>query len=239
MDILSICALLEPPPQVARIPLSRPEISLLCAAQSPKRRREIDISRRLMRHGLRHGLKIPEHHLVWGDKGPVYLGATRDVGLSLSHSRGYAAVGLSNAGAIGVDIECNERHRPWQRMMRSMFCADDQNWVAGDAAEPGNEGTLERFLALWTAREAYAKFRRESVLARLSRPLFAECRVEADHLSLPNRTWVAVFPGPSWTAAVCRQRRKGSRPDEITELQASGVVSPLRARYLFRVLEHS
>jgi phosphopantetheinyl transferase len=239
MDILAICRLVEPPAQVATIPLSHHEREFLSRARTLKRRREIEVSRRLMRHGLRHGLKLPDEYLAWSDKGPAYHGNPGSVGLSLAHSPGYAAVGLSNAGVIGVDIECAERKRPWRPMMESMFCADDQRWIANDTDTPGSRSTLERFLAVWTAREAYAKFRRESVLSRLSQPLLKECEPENYVNEQLCRVCVAVFCAPDWTAAVCRHWRNGSRPDEIAELAANGVVAPLRARYLFCVVDQS
>src|SRR5690606_31059422 len=74
----------------------------------------------------------------------------------------------------------------------------DRDWILAATDESAR---ARRFLAVWTAREAFAKARRESVFDRLSRPLLQAC--EPDSRVHRVGPLVAVFHADAWTLALC------------------------------------
>lgn len=204
VDLVTVCDLHDPPPALASVSLSELELASLRRARSGRRRREIDVTRRLLRFGLRNALSCSDAPLAWNGRGPDYDDGVHKIGLSISHSRRFAAAALSLAGAVGVDVECPSPARPWRRIVDALFCDADRHWILAAGRE--GQDPAGRFLAVWTAREAFAKFRKESVLDRLARPLLA---YEATHENTGaagtprERPQVAVYSCASWTLAVC------------------------------------
>lgn len=73
---------------------------------------------------------------------------------NLSHTRGVVVVALSGTGEVGVDVE------PLDRSLADLAIADHYFAPAEAAALhglPGRTAQVERFLRLWTLKEAYIK----------------------------------------------------------------------------------
>lgn len=78
-----------------------------------------------------------------------------DVKLSfnLSHSRGMAAIALSAAGDVGVDIEECQRPRRVEKIFQRYFSKQEQQ----DLQNKTSAAQLSYFYQLWTLKEAYIK----------------------------------------------------------------------------------
>jgi 4'-phosphopantetheinyl transferase len=74
--------------------------------------------------------------------------------LSVSHSGGMAACGVSSSGSIGIDIEPLGRRARWQNVVNRWFAPDEQDWLlAGD----NHQDNASDFLKVWTLKEAWLK----------------------------------------------------------------------------------
>ena len=98
-----------------------------------------------------HGLK-----LLTDDNGKPFLNISSS--FSLSHSKGLLACALATDGAerdcpIGVDVECFARMSDAQmrRIAERWFTASERISFAEEPSE-------EKFLAIWTGKEAMAKY---------------------------------------------------------------------------------
>jgi len=205
MVYVAVCELGMPPPEVMEHPLSKDEEASLGRCRFSKRRREVDVSRRLVRYCLHEYLGVTGDAIKWGDTGPCYDDTHCDVRLSIAHSRSHAAVAVSNACAIGIDIETLDTSLRWRRIMDAMFCDEDVEWISRSHSR--DETTeLKRFMSVWTAREAYAKSRRASVLDQLSRPLLRDARGSwfKGKRATAAAARVEVAVDREWVAAVCR-----------------------------------
>ena len=69
--------------------------------------------------------------------------------ISLSHSDGWVAVAVSNAGPIGIDIEVHRPRRSFNQVAAAAFGPDEQGLVAAEGAPA--------FYRIWTLKEAMAK----------------------------------------------------------------------------------
>lgn len=232
MDHLAVCRLDAPVPPVMATPLSVGERKLLETCGSEKRRREVNVTRRLLRYGLHEYLGETGETVQWGETGPSYVGPRHDVGLSVSHDDRCAAIAWSASGRIGIDIESLESARPWRRIMAAMFSDDDIDWIMR-GAEKDSEPGLSRFLAVWTSREAYAKYSGGSVLGQLSRPLLRE--VEADERGGGARDigCVEVRIEAGRVTAVCRPLRRPMPGCSIYGPESLRDPVPYRADYTF------
>lgn len=79
---------------------------------------------------------------------------------SLSHCRGLQVVAF-HSGPIGVDAEPMARGVPWQRLAGRWFTSVEQQWLQ-EGAEPN-----ERFLLLWTLKEAWIKATHRGIASNL------------------------------------------------------------------------
>jgi len=96
---------------------------------------------------------LPALELVFGidtRKKPVFL-STTDFHFNLSHTRGFVLCGISDDGAIGVDVE-RIATAPIE-VMKRVFHLEEIQYVE-DA--PALERDL-RFYKIWTRKEAYTK----------------------------------------------------------------------------------
>lgn len=212
------------------MPLSKSEEALLASCRTSKRRREVHVSRRLMRYGLRKFLGMADDALEWYDSGPRYATTHQSVGLSVAHSRDRVAAAWSTKGRIGIDVE-NLLARPnWRRAMESMFCDEDIDWTTADGPK-GEAAGLRRFLAVWTAREAYAKYRGGSVLEHLSRPLL--CDAEDSDGPHADCARVEVNADEYKVVAVCRPWRNPMPVCLAWDFESRHAVSPRRADFVF------
>jgi hypothetical protein len=74
------------------------------------------------------------------------------VDISLSHGAGWIAVAGHVSGRVGVDVE-GARHVP-PTLTRRCLASPELSWLDGAADRAGRS---DRFLRLWTAKEAYLK----------------------------------------------------------------------------------
>ncbi|MGF6812607.1 4'-phosphopantetheinyl transferase [Paraburkholderia sp. Clong3] len=70
---------------------------------------------------------------------------------NLSHSGTWVAVGVSEHGPCGVDIEAQRQTRDWPAIADRFFCASERNAIA-NSVHP-----YSTFLGVWTSKEAYLK----------------------------------------------------------------------------------
>src|SRR5262249_36616063 len=69
--------------------------------------------------------------------------------VSLSHSGGWVACAISDAGPVGIDIEVHRPHRNLHGIAAAAFGPGEQTQVATDGAAG--------FYRIWTLKEAMAK----------------------------------------------------------------------------------
>ena len=81
--------------------------------------------------------------------GRLYLPDHPGIDFNLSHTGCWIALGICQAGWIGVDIETIEPAFPALEIAEEFFLPQERAWIA--------EGGVERFFQLWTAKEALMK----------------------------------------------------------------------------------
>ena len=205
-DYVSICSLDAPPGAVMAMPLSDEEQLVLERHLTSKRRREVNVSRRLMRYGLNNYLGLTEEGVEWSSTGPRYNTKEQNVGLGLSHSKSHVAAAFSAYGPIGVDIETTKTPRRWRQIMQLFFCPEDLNWITQQRPKTDYAGEQTRFLIIWTAREAYAKYYHESVFDNLSSPLPSLVDGEPIETIQKSEVQVDVKVSGRWVVALCRAK---------------------------------
>ncbi|MET3134531.1 4'-phosphopantetheinyl transferase [Oxalobacteraceae bacterium GrIS 1.11] len=112
--------------------------------------------RALVRHALAHVARYQpaQVEIVLGEAGKPVLARTPDQAgwhFNISHSGHMVACGLGGAG-IGIDIEMISRRIDHAAIAETYFSADEARWVT---ARP--DRVKQRFVALWTIKEAYLK----------------------------------------------------------------------------------
>lgn len=217
------------------IPLSVEEQISLKQARSRKRRREIAVSRRLMRYCLMHAASTADAPIEWTSTGPRYQGDRHDLGLSLSHSRHHAAVAVAPNQPIGIDVESLDTPRRWERIMNAVFCSQDIDWITRSPQASFESPGLQRFLVIWTAREAYAKYHRGSILDHISRPILRESSNAGTDLDTPGNVRIEVSTSVHRVIAVCRRTRKTIPDCRISDHEAPNGCSPYTADFAFIV----
>lgn len=108
---------------------------------------------------------------------------------SLSHTAGLCLCALSDAGAVGTDIE---RVRP-RRPGLPRYVMSEEELAAFD-------GTWEDFARIWTLKEAFVKLRGGSVFPPRKIPV-------------PPPVPCRCYAGEGWRAALCAEG--GELPEEI------------------------
>ncbi len=133
----------------------------------PAQQRLFGVSRFLLRTVLAHyGSTAPgAWRFVAGDHGKprVAPGSGPAPAFNLSHTAGVAVVAVTAGGEVGVDVENRDRRVQARRLGERFFSS-------AEAAELGGlpEAELrERFILIWTLKEAYVK----GLGLGLSRPL--------------------------------------------------------------------
>ncbi|GJL82851.1 MAG: hypothetical protein DHS20C01_24850 [marine bacterium B5-7] len=203
MDVLVLCSLESPPEVIRQTPLSKDETTVLKQCESIKRHREVSVSRRLMRYALQKHMQRSVRPLSWHRNGPRYQDGKSSLGLSIAHSKHFAAVALSDFGEIGVDVECADVSVSWRKIMLNVFNESDINWIIGQNGESSDVETKQRFLAIWTAREAYSKFYRRSIFNCLYHPRLNHACNTGVHNNDLN---IDVMVDSAWVSAVCRRK---------------------------------
>ena len=84
---------------------------------------------------------------------PKLASPWRDLSFNLSHAGDHALIAISNEGSVGVDIEQPSARIEMQSIAGHFFTVGERQVL--DAA--GEAARQSCFLAIWTAKEAYAK----------------------------------------------------------------------------------
>ncbi|MCC6809110.1 MAG: 4'-phosphopantetheinyl transferase superfamily protein [Deltaproteobacteria bacterium] len=84
---------------------------------------------------------------------PSVEGATID--FNLSHTKGLVAVGITDVGALGVDVETMDRRTDTLGVAQHSF----SDVEASDVTRVPEEQRSERFFRYWTLKESYIKAR--------------------------------------------------------------------------------
>ena len=69
-----------------------------------------------------------------------------DVGISISHTKGYAAAAINLSGAVGIDIE--HPRKQILKISKKFLHQDEQAWAEND---------IQKLTAIWCAKEALYK----------------------------------------------------------------------------------
>lgn len=79
----------------------------------------------------------------------------RSIRFNLSHTHGLVACAIGPQAELGVDVEAVQRLDDAEGVMELVLTPEERAW----AKTSGSGGTQDRFLALWTLKEAYIKAR--------------------------------------------------------------------------------
>ena len=144
--------------------LSQKEVDLLCSFLSEERleklsKKKEDKNAALLSYAL-FGLllKTPGLNFSCGAHNAPYLKGFPDLTISLSHTKGAAAVGISSH-PIGVDIEKSNRTLSDKVFLRM---------TDKEEAARFNKAAKEDRIALWTLKESYLKYRGTGLSAPLT-----------------------------------------------------------------------
>ncbi|WP_328186403.1 4'-phosphopantetheinyl transferase family protein [Marinobacter sp. OP 3.4] len=141
-------------------------------------------SRWLIRQSL-YGVSGKAPHLCRPVHGrPVASADPEGWFLSLSHSHGMSACGMSSHRGIGVDIEPLFRDSNWRRIVRRWFTEKEQDWLLAQSSQ-------DAFLKAWTLKEAWLKATGRGIANNLR-----TLEVTADMALTGDR------PGENWHAAL-------------------------------------
>ncbi|MGW1171095.1 4'-phosphopantetheinyl transferase family protein [Streptomyces sp. NPDC002550] len=123
---------------------------------APAGRLSFAVSRVVVKHAAAAALQVPAGRLdlayLPGGR-PVLRGLGAELQVSLSHTDELIVVGVSRVGPVGVDAEPAGR-RISLELLRGHVCTAEEDALL--AALPEEE-RIDRFLRLWTLKEAYTK----------------------------------------------------------------------------------
>jgi 4'-phosphopantetheinyl transferase len=120
-------------------------------------KKEFLVTRALCRVALSQ--YVSKHPRAWrfeqNEYGRPFLAPSQapSLGFNLSNTDGLVACAVSRHHVLGVDVECRARQGDIAGMARHFFCAAEQSYVLQA------EGSIrtERFVELWTLKEAFIK----------------------------------------------------------------------------------
>jgi 4'-phosphopantetheinyl transferase len=151
------------------------EAARLAGRRAPEARRGSLAVHALLRIALARALGCAPGAVALGREagGRPFLAApapARALRISLSHAPGLVACALAGDAEVGVDVEDLGRRLPRARALAErFFAAAEARWLGGLPAQE----IPERFLELWTCKEAYAKGR-----GRALGEVLSDCAVE-------------------------------------------------------------
>ncbi|MGW7264430.1 4'-phosphopantetheinyl transferase family protein [Streptomyces sp. NPDC054842] len=135
-------------------------------------RMSLAVSRAVVKYTAAAALQVPADRLdlayLPGGR-PVLRGLGADLEVSLTHTGELIVVGVSRSGPIGVDAEPVGRRISFEALREHVCTAEEGELLA---ALPETECT-ERFLRLWTLKEAYTKALGHGMRRRFSAVGFA------------------------------------------------------------------
>lgn len=123
-----------------------------------RNKRQFAVARVLVRQTLAQytGIAAPELRFTANQYGrPELVAEAATLEFNLSHTDGLAALAVTRAGEIGVDVEDAERRSRPEEVADHFFAPSE---VAGLMALP-EAARVARFFDLWTLKEAYIKAR--------------------------------------------------------------------------------
>jgi 4'-phosphopantetheinyl transferase len=174
----------------------------------PRRRRRLILARATLRQTLAKELALEPARveMLTGRDGKPALASTRGLSFSLSHTGRWAAIAVSEARSVGVDIEPLDRHVT-AGLVRRVLTPAELGLVLALPAELRDQA----FLAHWTAKEAAAKVLGGGLAGNLPRlelrdaltaPRLADPRLDAVELRLvgPHRALIGALAATDDTA---------------------------------------
>ena len=122
----------------------------------PEPRTQFIISRAFLRIALGHylGIEPPEVKFCTGEQGKPEL-ANGGLQFNLSHTEGVAAIAITRAGKVGIDVERIRRNLEPLQMAARFFSARESEWLRSQS----KDRQFAAFFSCWTAKEAYIKAR--------------------------------------------------------------------------------
>lgn len=133
--------------------LSSSEAARLASIESPGRRLEYLVSRRLMRDALSGLFDEAQHSWQFEERlrqQPLIANLPRGQHTNLSHSKGLICFAIADT-ALGVDIEACQQQRDYGRLAK-LFMTEDERRELTRLADPSNY-----FYRCWCAKEAFYK----------------------------------------------------------------------------------
>lgn len=156
------------------LPLSESERARAARFHHLSDRWEFVLGRVMARHLLsnRCGTAPADFRFIENDHGRpeiAYPSLDRPLRFNLSHSGGLVACVIGEGGQIGVDVERLDRPPVDPRVIRR-YCSDDEQTALASMPDTLRH---ERFLELWTLKEAYVKARGTGLTLPLRKVSFA------------------------------------------------------------------
>jgi 4'-phosphopantetheinyl transferase len=136
--------------------LSAPEQERLHAYKDPSARRTFLVGRALLRSQLAQLVQMPARQLQFtrdSNNKPQLQTPASPWQFNLSHSGAWVVLALSNAGAVGVDVEQHLRPSRLEAISARFFSEAEH---AALLALP-ELARRQRFFELWTLKESYVK----------------------------------------------------------------------------------
>lgn len=118
-------------------------------------RRRFQASRGLLRHILSTYVDTPPERLVlgYGARGKPFLAKHPEIQFNLSHTDDVLVVGVARNRRLGIDVERLIPERVMEEILETVASGPERTLLGAlDRAERG-----ERFMQLWTRKEAYIK----------------------------------------------------------------------------------
>lgn len=137
---------------------------------------------------------------------------------NLSHTRGFAVLGVTIGRRLGIDVEDSTRPAAMSVASRYFSARETQSLLA---CPPDRRA--ERFCALWTLKESHVKATGQGIGAPLDAFSFDLDRVaeiglrgEPGWLDRPERWWLAQWrPSPAHIASLCTEVENGEVPPSL------------------------
>jgi len=132
----------------------------------------------------------------------------RGLHFNLSHSGSLVVCAVSERGPVGVDVEVLDRGVAAEDIAEAYFTRAEAEWIRSVPKR-----VVQRFLALWTLKEACLKVTGEGLSRGLDQLSFTPCaggRVRPSDPSLPFCR--LMVPRPGYWLAVCGPGLESLRP---------------------------
>ncbi len=187
------CALTASPDALARLaavlaPAERARAARFGAAALRDR---YVVGRGMLRHVLGTRLALPPQHvdIRRGPRGRPYVAGVAGLDFNISHTGGFALIGMASAGRIGVDVEHESRVLNVAGVARKFMAASEQAML--ETLDPDTR--RRTLLRIWTCKEAMSKATGEALSAPFRRIAIAldgaDARVDTGPPPYEPRSW--------------------------------------------------